>query len=596
MESVNKPDFISRSFPEIVIALLVFFLAAYVYWPALHYGFINYDDPLYVTQNAHVKMGVTVEGLRWAFRDFGSSNWHPLTWLSHMIDWQWFGDNAGGHHATNILLHAGNAILLFILFRVFTGTVWQSAFMAALFAVHPLNVESVAWIAERKNLLSTFLSLVTLIVYTFYIRNPDWKRYLPVFATFALGLMAKPMLVTLPFLLLLLDYWPGRRFVVESSHGHSIPESGRSDAHIPPQCSPLSMLLEKIPLILLSIASIAVTLLAAQKGGSLKSLDHFSLAARLGNSLSAYASYLGKFIWPSDLAVFYPHPGTFDVLQTSVALFLILFITAMALMQIKRRSYLPVGWLWFLGTLVPVIGLVQVGLQAMADRYLYFPMIGLLIILVWGAADLGKKNAAMRLSMVLLGVALILGAFFETRQQLKHWRSSRLLFEHTLAVTGPNAVVYSNLAHALFEEGDWKGAEENYRNAIRCDPKYANAHANLGAVLDRQGRSGEALEEYRKGITLNPGHADAHYHLGLMMERQDRFPEADRHYGEAQKGDPDHVRAIRQRGVLAMKLGNYAKAAEYFRMALQNDPGDPGLKDALSQAVERRDATPKTLD
>jgi len=243
-----------------------------------------------------------------------------------------------------------------------------------------------------------------------------------------------------------------------------------------------------------------------------------------------------------------------------------------------------------------VIGLVQVGLQAMADRYLYFPMIGLLIMLVWGAADLGKKNATMGVSMVLLGVALILGAFFGTQQQLKHWRSSRLLFEHALAITGPNAVVYSNLAHALFEEGDWKGAEENYRNAIRCDPKYANAHANLGAVLDRQGRTGEALEEYRKGLTLNPGHADAHYHLGWMMEGQGNFLDADRHYGEAQNSDPAHIRAVRQRGVLSMKLGNYAKAAEYFRMALQNDPGDAGLKDALSQAVERRDATRKTLD
>lgn len=579
-----------------MIAFVLTFMVAVVYLPALHFGFINYDDPLYVTQNAHVKMGVTLEGFLWAFRDFGSSNWHPLTWLSHMIDWQWFGDNAGGHHATNILLHAGNAILLFILFRVLTGTLWQSAFMAALFAVHPVNVESVAWIAERKNLLSTFLGLVTLIFYAFYIRNPDWKRYLPIFVIFALGLMAKPMLVTLPFLLLVLDYWPGRRMIAESPHGHSAEASGEADARTHPQFSFSALLLEKIPLILLSFISIGVTLLAAERGGSLKSLDHFPLLVRFGNTFGSYASYLGKFICPRDLAVFYPHSGTFDALQTATSLIAIFSITLIVMMQSRKRPYLTVGWLWFLGTLVPVIGLVQVGLQSMADRYLYFPMIGLLIMLIWGAADLGKKNAAMRLSMVLLGVALILGAFFETRQQLKHWRSSRLLFEHTLAVTGPNAVVYSNLAHALFEEGDWKGAEENYRNAIRCDPKYANVHANLGAVLDRQGRSGEALEEYRKGITLNPGHADAHYHVGLMMEGQGNFPDADRHYGEAQNSDPAHIQAVRQRGALAMKLGNYAKAAEYFRMALLNDPGDAGLKDALSQAVERRDATPKTLD
>ena len=590
MESVSKPDLMSRFVPDMTIALILCLLVVYSYWRVFHFDYINYDDPLYVTQNAHVKMGVTLEGLLWAFRDFGSSNWHPLTWLSHMIDWQWFGDNAGGHHATNIFLHVGNAILLFVLFRLLTGNLWQSAFVAALFAVHPVNVESVAWIAERKNLLSTFLGLLTLIFYAIYIRDPGWKRYLPVFATFALGLMAKPMLVTLPFLLLVLDYWPVRRMIAVSPHGHSTQASGETDARTHPQFSPSALLLEKIPLILLSFISIGVTLLAAERGGSLKSLDHFPLLVRFGNTFGSYASYLGKFIWPRDLAVFYPHPGTFDVLQTFAALLLILFITAMVLMQLRKRPYLPVGWLWFLGTLVPVIGLIQVGLQAMADRYLYFPMIGLLIMLIWGAADLGKKNAAMRLSMVLLGVALILGASFGTWQQLKYWRSSRLLFEHALAVTGPNAVAYSNLAHALFEEVDWKGAEENYRNAIRCDPKYANAHANLGAVLDRQGRTGEALEEYRKGLALNPGHADAHYHVGLMMERQGNFPDADRHYGEAQNSDPAHIQAVRQRGALAMKLGNYAKAAEYFRMALQNDPGNPGLKDALSQAVERRDA------
>lgn len=586
-----KPDFPYRLSSGIMIACALILLVAVSYWPVFDYGFINYDDPLYVTENTHVKMGVTVEGLVWAFRDFGSSNWHPLTWLSHMIDWQWFGDNAGGHHGTNILLHAGNAVLLFAFLHLITGTLWQSALVAALFAVHPVNVESVAWIAERKNLLSTFFGLLPLLCYAFYIRKPAWKSYLPIFVTFALGLMAKPMLVTLPFLLLVLDYWPGRRHLTKSSDDNLPPKSGETT---PDQIRPVSfckLLTEKIPLILLSIASIAVTLLAAEKGGSLKSLDHFSLPVRLGNSLNAYASYLGKFVWPHDLAVFYPHPGTFDVSQTVAALFLILFITAMVLIQAKRLPYLPVGWLWFLGTLMPVIGLVQVGLQSMADRYLYFPMIGLLVMLVWGAADLARKNVAVRYCMIFLAIVLIPGASFGTRQQLRHWQSSRLLFEHALTVTGPNAVVYSNLAHALFAEGDWKGSEESYRKAIRSNPKYANAHANLGAVLARQGRVEEAMEEYRKALHLDPRHADAHYFLGLAMEQQAKLSDADEHYEEAQKAQPDHFKAIRQRGVLAMKAGDYGRAVAFFQTALQIDPGNSGLKAALSHALDRRDAS-----
>ncbi|MDD5100850.1 MAG: tetratricopeptide repeat protein [Syntrophales bacterium] len=591
-----KTDFPSRIFPEIMISCALTLLVAVFYWPVFDYGFINYDDPLYVTQNAHVQRGVTMEGLAWAFRDFGSSNWHPLTWLSHMIDWQLFGDNAGAHHGMNVLLHAGNAILLFAILRLLTGTLWQSALVAVLFAVHPVNVESVAWIAERKNLLSTFFGFLTLLCYAFYIRKPEWKKYLPIFVTFGLGLMAKPMLVTLPFLLLLLDFWPGRRHLRKLSDGHLPHKFEETMPNQIRQVSFCELLMEKIPLILLSVASIAVTILAAEKGGSLKSLDHFSVPVRLGNSLNAYASYLGKFVWPRDLAVFYPHPGTFDALQTAASLIVIFSISVIVMMRSRRHPYLTVGGLWFLGTLVPVIGLVQVGLQSMADRYLYFPMIGLLIMLVWSAADLGRKNAAMKYCMICLAIVLIPGASFGTRQQLEHWKSSRLLFEHALQVSGPNPVVYSNLAHALFEEGDWNGSEENYRKAIRSNPKYVNAHANLGAVLVRQGRIEEAVEECRKALQLDPRHADAHYFLGLAMEKQAKYSDADEHYEAAQQAQPDHLKAVRQRGVLAMRSGNYGRAVAFFQAALRIDPGDAGLKDAVSQALERRDSHRKVLD
>lgn len=528
-----KPAFLSRFFPEIMIAFALSLLVAGSYWPVGDHSFINYDDPLYVTHNAHVKMGFTAESLVWAFQDFGSSNWHPLTWLSHMTDWQLFRDNAGGHHWTNVIFHLVNAILLFCVLRMMTGALWRSACVAALFAVHPINVESVAWVAERKNLLSAFFGLLTLLCYALYIRRPGWKRYLSILWTFALGLTAKPMLVTLPFLLILLDYWPGIRFPGRSVDGYPLPASGETAPHPNPQFILSTLLLEKIPLILLSVLSIAVTLLAAEKGGALKSLDHFPLAVRLGNSLNAYTAYIRKFFWPQDLAVFYPHPGILHSWQTVSALFLISAVTVIVLMQSRRRPYLPVGWFWFLGTLVPVIGLVQVGLQAMADRYLYFPLIGLLILLVWGAADLGRRAVAGRAVLIFLAILLIFAASFGTRQQLRHWQNSRLLFEHALTVTRGNPVAYSNLAHALFEEGDWKGAEAHYREAIRSDPIFANAYANLGAVLARQGRNEEAVGEYRKALALNPRHADAHYHLGLAMENQARFSDADRQYEAA---------------------------------------------------------------
>lgn len=591
-----KPDFISHFFREIMVASALVLLVAGSYWPVSHYGFINYDDPLYVTDNVHVRAGWSIDGLLWSFRDFSSSNWHPLTWFSHMTDWQLFRDNAGGHHWTNVIFHLVNAILLFCVLRIMTGALWRSACVAAIFAVHPLNVESVAWVAERKNVLSAFFGLLTLLFYAFYIRKPGWERYLSIFGTFALGLMAKPMLVTLPFLLILLDYWPGRRFPERSVDRYPLPVSGEAAPHSNPRISVSTLLLEKIPLIILAVLSIAVTLLAAEKGGALKSLDHFPLAVRLGNSLNAYTAYIGKFCWPRDLAVFYPHPGVLHLWQTVAALFLISAVTIIVVMQIRRRPYLAVGWFWFLGTLVPVSGLVQVGLQAMADRYLYFPLIGLLILLVWGMADLGVRTVAGRVVLIFLAILLIFAASFGTRQQLRHWRNSRLLFEHALTVTRGNPVAHSNLAHALFQDGDWKGAEAHYREAIRSDPKYANAYANLGAVLARQGRIDEAVGEYRTALAINPRHADAHYYLGLAMENQAKFLDADRHYEAVQREKPNHVDAIRQRGMLAMKAGNHEKAVAFFQAALLLHPGDSGLKAALLQAVERRDASQKDLD
>lgn len=486
------------------VGLALVLIVVACYWPAVRLGFVNFDDPLYVTENRHVQAGLTWEGLLWAFQDVGSSNWHPLTWLSHMLDWTLFGAEAWGHHLTNLILHGLNTLLLFTALSALTGAPGRSACVAALFAVHPMNVESVAWVAERKNLLSTALGLLALQGWAFYVRRPGWKRLLPVAACHGLGLMVKPMLVTMPFLLLLMDYWPCRRMAFK---GSPVPFS--------------RLVLEKVPLMALSAASVVMTLLAAAEGGALKTLDHFPLGLRVANALNAYLLYVGKLLWPFDLAVFYPYAAP-KPLQTVLAAVLIGAMTLLALRKARQAPWLPVGWLWYLGTLVPVIGLVQVGRQSMADRYVYVPFIGLFIILVWllawGIGGAGRRRAAIRgLAIAALCVTVVFWGVLSQRQ-LRHWRSSRALFEQALAVNPVNDIAHNNLAHALFVEGDWEGAVAQYREAIRINPRYANAYDNLGAVLARQGKTREAVEQYRQALALDRNHAGAKTHLAQALE------------------------------------------------------------------------------
>jgi hypothetical protein len=588
--------FISRYTAEILVSLTLSLMILVCYQTVSDYGFINYDDPMYVTDNEHVQGGVAMEGLLWAFRDMKSSNWHPLTWLSHMLDWQLFRANAGGHHWTNVIFHLINTILLFSLLRLMTGTLWRSACVAALFAVHPINVESVAWVAERKNVLSTCLGLITLLFYVLYTRKPGWKRYLPVLTAFALGLMAKPMLVTLPFLMLLLDLWPLGRFRMHPSAGDSrrhLEGTPRTPSW-PIRYS--GLLLEKIPLLLMASGSIALTILAAQTGGALPTFAHFPLNVRLANSLHSYVAYIGKLFCPWNLSVFYPHPGNLALWQTILSGLLIASVTVLILKQSRLRPYLFVGWFWFLGTLVPVIGLVQVGLQAMADRYAYLPLIGLFIMLVWGAVDFSGHSNRGRMSVIFLFALLILVGGLFTRHQLRFWESSRTLFTHALSVTERNDIAHSNLARSLFQQGDWEGAAAHYRDAIRINPLYANHYNNLGAVLVHQGKTDEAMMQYRKTLTLHPRHAGALLNMGLAMESLGRWSEADAFYEAVLRDDPDHRYAPKQRGMLAMKAESYEKAAGFFQAALIRRPGDPGLKAALLQAVECRDNPRKVLD
>jgi tetratricopeptide (TPR) repeat protein len=579
---------------EILVSLMLSMMILVCYQPVSDYGFINYDDTIYVTDNVHVQAGLTMEGLIWAFRDMkSSSNWHPLTWISHMLDWQLFRANAGGHHWTNVIFHLINTILLFSLLRLMTGSVWRSACVAAFFAVHPINVESVAWVAERKNVLSTCFGLLTLLFYVLYIREPVWKRYLPVLVFFALGLMAKPMLVTLPFLMLLLDLWPLGRFPIHpSTRGAPRPLGGSLQAPRQPMTFS-SLLLEKIPLLLMTSGSVMLTILAAKTGGALTTFTHFPLTLRLANSLHAYTAYIGKFFWPRDLAVFYPYPGNLAPWQTILSGFLIASVTVLVLKQARLRPYLLVGWFWFLGTLVPVIGLVQVGLQGMADRYAYLPLIGLFIMLVWGVVDFAGHSVRYRMFVIFLFALLILAGGVFTHNQLRFWESSRSLFTHALSVTKQNDIAHSNLARPLFQEGDWEGAASHYREAIRINPRYPNHYNNLGAVLVHQGKIDEAMIQYRKALTLNPRHAEALFNMGLAMEALKRWSEADAFYEMLLREDPDHRYASRQRGMLAMKAGNHLDAVIFFQEALRRNSNDPELKKLLFQARERIDAMQK---
>jgi tetratricopeptide (TPR) repeat protein len=577
-----------RPLPALLI-LAVLVLACY--WPVQDYGFVNYDDPLYVTDNQHVQAGLTWEGFVWAFQDMKSTNWHPLTWLSHMTDWQLFQDNAAGHHWTNVLLHLANTLLLFHLFRIMTGMLWQSALVAAIFAVHPLNVESVVWIAERKNLLSTCFGWVTLLFYVRYLRSPGWKRYLPAMAAFSLSLMAKPMLVTLPFLMLLLDYWPLGRFCPGLAKT-DIPCTAEDVEWNPPErrhgdVTLVHLITDKIPFLILTGVSILITILAADRGGAVKTLAHFPLSGRLTNALHSYASYIGKYLWPQNLAVFYPNRAGEILWQTVPALLLMVSVTLVVIHQRRTRPYLAVGWFWFLGTLVPVIGLVQVGLQAMADRYAYVPFIGLSIMLAWGVTDFCQLRRQSGKAAVLILVMLILTAGVVSRHQIGVWENSRILFSHALKVTQKNEIAHNNLAYALYQEGDMTGAVAHFREAVKINPLYMTAHNNLGILLARQGKIDEAISEYEKTLKINPRHGGALFNMGLALVSKGKLSEAKGYFELLVRVEPDHVQAHQQLGVIAVKRGSYDEAITHFQEALRLSPGDRGLAAAIAEATTR---------
>jgi len=576
----------------ICLALLAATLA--VYSRAVHFDFTNFDDPEYVTENSHVRYGFTGPGVTWAFTHYYAANWSPLTWLSHMADCEIFGLRSGWHHLTNVLLHAAAALLLFAALKRLTGARWPSAFAAFVFALHPLHVESVAWIAERKDVLCAVFWFLTLWCYAGYVQRPGRVRYLLVLVSFCLGLLAKPMIVTLPFVLLLLDAWPLGRV------------SRRA-------------VWEKVPFFLVAAGAALVTFLAQEHGRAVRSLAAVPVGLRIENALVTYAAYIVRMFWPADLAVFYPYPAVLPVWRVAAAASALVAITVFALRRARSHPYLAVGWFWYLGTLVPVIGLVQVGAQASADRYTYVPMVGLTIMLGWGAADLVKRHSGLTRPIVALAAAAGIACVLLTRSQLSYWKDSESLFRHAIDVTSDNYIAHNNLAnyylvhkrnqeaavqidaalrikpaypdahvnlaYLLKQAGRYDESEREYQAALSLQPANPEAHSGYGALLVAEGRAADALREFSTVISLRPDYADGHYDLGRVLAAMGRADEAAAQFYEAIRLRPDHADARRSLGFLLLSRGRFEEALVQFRAEARLKPDDASIHYTVGQLL-----------
>jgi protein O-mannosyl-transferase len=550
----------------IVLALATVF----VYSQTFHYGFVAYDDDQYVYENPMVKAGLTASGVAWAFRTFFYANWHPLTWISYLVDSQLFGIDPGPFHLVNVLLHTASTVLLFLaLFRM-THRPWRCAVVAGVFALHPLHVESVAWISERKDVLSTFLEMAALLLYARYVERPTAKRYLPVLLIFALSLMAKPMLVTFPFVLLLLDYWPLRRI------------------HWPPGWpKERRVLVEKVPLLLMSLGASVLTFMAQHQYGAVASLERVPLATRLANAAIAYVAYMGTAIWPANLGVLYPGvPPASD--NTALALMILLAVTGAVLVFARTRPYLVTGWLWYLGMLVPVIGLVQVGVQSRADRYMYVPLVGLTVAIVWAAADWLELHPALRPPAVVATAVVLLAFAAGTWRQAAYWKDSRTLFEHTLAITQGNYIIRNNLGVTLAREHDAKGAVGQYQQALAINPEYAEAHANLGHELLHEGQFEAARPQLLQALRLKPDVAMVHADLGVLEAVGGNYPEAIRQLTESLRIAPGEAEAHSNLCYALQHAGRVDEAIAHCREALRLKPDHPAAQFNLKNALAAR--------
>lgn len=568
---------------SMLAVLMLIILTLVIYWPVQNYDFISFDDSMYITKNGHVQSGITLDGLKWAFSTKYFGLWHPVTWLSYMLDYQLYRFNAGGYHWTNVIIHIFNSVLLFFLFRTLTGAVWRSAFVAALFAIHPINVESVAWIAERKNVLSTFFWMLTMLFYVRYVKKPDWKRYLPVFISLALGLMSKPMLVTLPFVLLLMDYWPLNRNAM-NTRNETDPrltlDAGKEKLSF--------LILEKIPLFILSAISIGITISTPQS----TSLPQFEgtinsgFIQRIHNVIFSYAVYLKKLFWPVDLSIpyLYLHIPPWQIFLSAIVL---IVITIFVCKYFKKYPYLPVGWLWYLGTLVPVIGIVQIGEHTMADRYAYVTFIGLFIMIAWGAEQIASKNIILKKIFVVASVLIMIFLTVATYNQLKPWANTVTLFEDTLKKDPNNYVAYALLGQELVKNGENEKALYYYDMTLKLTPGVYSAYINKGLILQRLGRRHEAIQIFKEAIPFDKSSVAAYYSIGMLYCQENNLDECIAYSLKAIEKQPDYVKAYNLLGIALIEKGKIREGIVQFEKALRIDPYNKNAQKNLQMALEK---------
>ena len=530
------------------------------YWFAIECDFITFDDFKYVGGNKFVNGGLTWRGIVWAFTHAYASNWHPLAWISHMVDVEIYRLKPWGHHLTNVLLHTANSVLVFLVLRRMTGAQWRSAFVAGLFALHPLRVESVVWVAERKDVLCGFFWLLTIWFYAAFAQAKNKKlNYTAALLCFALALLSKPMAVTLPMTLLLLDFWPLQRIQI----------SGLKKT----ATSLWRLALEKWPFFLLIPAMSIVTFLAQKSGGAVISLNSLSLHHRATNALISYVSYLRKMVWPSDLAIFYSHPprgADWPMFQVVLAATVLLTLTAILLWLARRRTYFAIGWFWFLGTIFPVIGFFQVGPQAMADRFTYMPMIGLFIIIAWGASGFIKRPAVL----APLAIATLTACLILTMNQVRSWKDSVTVFTHAIEVTSDNALAHNNLGSALDAVGKSEQARDHYIQALKIEPGYALAHNNLGYMIAMDGKLDKAIGHFKAALFSDPGYVGAMINLGNALATQGKFDEAAVQFKAALTREPEDSDAQSNLGNVLTQQGKYDEAAQHYTASLATDPNN----------------------
>ena len=564
----------------LAISLVLAVATVLAYASVRHHAFLLFDDSAYVTENGMVQSGLTAAGARWAFTTPYAGNWHPLTWISHMADVQLFGLEPGWHHVTNLFLHVLTTLLVFRLFLRMTGAIGASAFVAALFALHPLHVESVAWVAERKDVLSTLWWVLAVSAYVTFVRQPTALRYGAIVLCFLLALMSKPMVITLPFLLLLLDVWPLARWNVTND---------RPDAK-----STKALIIEKLPLFALALAMAVVTFFVQRQAGAVRSLDTLPVSLRIAKIPVAYVWYLVGTVWPVDLAALYPYPTAIPLWQSLGATLLLIAITVAAVRIVRSRPYVLVGWLWFIGTLVPVIGIVQAGAQPYADRFMYVPAIGLFAIVAFAAKDAIAARPALLRPVGALGIAVLAVFAVMSYRQLTYWKDSVTLWERAVAVTRNNYIAYTNLGFSLAEAGHRSDALGAYQEAIRLKPTYSNAHNYLGVLHAEMGNPDKSASELEEAIRLRPGFAEAHNNLGLARAEQNRLDDAVKSFKEALRLDPKFAPARNNLALAYIRQHRLELAIPELEQALREQPGsaesEMNLATALSDAGRHNDA------